>query len=146
MEFIPLKKGSWVQFNLEQEAAKQADAAGAWRTRSNKFCGIFIGESRTVEGVLTHPPRVMLVDEKGNNVRGIFNWTVHDVWASLSPQPPEVLALMAGLGCMGSVADVEPVDDREDIPPGRRPDVHPRDLRRPFSSLVPTSASTPAKG
>lgn len=148
MPFVP-KKGQWVQFSLPDDVAKVAEERGAWKTTLNLFCGIMAGDSRTVEGITLLPPRIMLVDEKGHNVRGILNWTVKDLWVfadtdnltllqnveteephDVHVSPEEKVALFKEQGCIGTAEQLRPVDHREDCPPGRRPDIHPKLLRK----------------
>jgi hypothetical protein len=123
--FMP-SVGQWVMFSLKN--SKEAVKNGAWKTRSNKLCGIYIGASSSPEGVVLKPPRIMLVDEKGDNVRAVVAWQVHDLWVLPEDGPVDDLASQ---GCIGVASDLEPVDHKDDVPPGRRPAFHPADLRKP---------------
>lgn len=128
--------GQWVQFKLPDAAAKIAEEAGAYKTRQNLFCGIYQTEARTVENVITLPPRIILVGEDGANIKHLVKpiWKVVEPWVLIPPVEAQILTLFADDGCIGIAEDLVPIDYKEDIPEKRRPDIHPKDLRRPILS------------
>jgi hypothetical protein len=128
--------GMWIQFKLPDAAAKIAEEAGAYKTRQNLFAGIFQREARTVENVIVPPPRIVLIDDKGDNLKHLVKpaWKVVEPWVLLPPVEAQILTLFADDGCIGVAEDVSPIDYKEDIPKARRPDYHPKDLRRPLLS------------
>lgn len=128
--------GMWVQFKLPEAAAKLAEEAGTYKTRQGLFCGIFQTAARTVEGVVVLPPRVVLVGEDGANVKMLIKpvWKVVEPWILLPPVEAQVLTLFADDGCIGVADSLVPIDFKEDIPKPRRPEIHPKDMRKPLYS------------
>lgn len=134
--FNPPGHGQWVQFSLPEAAAKTAEEAGAYKTRQNLFCGIVQTASRTVEGVIVLPPRIVLVGEDGSNVKILVKpiWRVVEPWALLPPVETQVFNLFKDDGCIGVAESITLIDYKEDIPKARRPDIHPKDMRKPLLS------------
>lgn len=128
--------GMWVQFKLPEAAAKLAEEAGTYKTRQNMFCGIYQAVAKTVEGIVVLPPRVVLVGEDGANVKMLIKpvWKVVEPWVLLPPVEAQVLTLFADDGCIGVADSLVPIDFKEDIPKPRRPEIHPKDMRKPLYS------------
>jgi len=109
MNFLP-RNGQWVKVALPAHRRPPEQACCA---KDGLYVGIFLRAGRDATG-LVQPERVVLVDQKGNNLT-----------ADVEGFP---VTLCLGLS---QVCALVPVTDRQDIPPQRLKGVHPSWQPRP---------------